>query len=258
MTYCAPFPQDTAISQEFGTNPGGLNPSGGHTGRDYAVPIGTPVHAGADGVIEYAGTFDGTYADNLLWLLNYGGNTIVLNCGDTEPTFNYAHLSQFLVTTGDRVTKGQVIGLSGNSGTATSGPHCHVEEMLPGYNLNSNTYGRTMPTFDEYPENLEEYMPEQQWYSDMINAQARIDRASNKLESLIDNGWFSAMINAQARIDIAANVMGPSFTRVLAAIAAIPGITPDIIAGLKQELASELKSATSGISVTLTNSPSGQ
>lgn len=154
MTYCSPFPQGTPISQEFGTNPGGFNPSGGHTGRDYKVDVGTPVHAGGDGVIEYAGAFDDTYADNLLWLINYGGNTIVLNCGDAEPTFNYAHLSQFLVKTGDRVSKGQVIALSGNSGAATTGPHCHVEEMFPGYSLSDSTYGRSMPVFDEYPENI--------------------------------------------------------------------------------------------------------
>jgi hypothetical protein len=99
---------------------------------------------------------------------------------------------------------------------------------------------------------LEENMASDQWYTDMINAQARIDRSTNKLEQIIDSGWFGDMIRAQARIDIAASVVAPSFDRVLKAVASIPGITPDIVSGLRQELSDELKSATSGIKVTLT------
>jgi len=118
--------------------------------------VGTPVHAAGDGVIEWAGEFDDSYADNMYWLLNMGGNVAVLNCGDDDPTFIYAHLSTFYVRPGERVAKGQVIALSGNSGYATTGAHLHVEAMPPGYVLNSYLLGRVNPDkyLTEWPENI--------------------------------------------------------------------------------------------------------
>lgn len=148
--YMDPFPQGTEISQQFGANPGGVNPGGGHTGRDYKVGVGTPIRAAGDGVIAAAQYFGSDYTKNPWWYTPMGGLTIVLDCGDTAPTFGYSHCSQALVTAGQHVAKGDVIGYSGNTGTATTGPHCHVEQMLPGYLLGSNTYGRTDPEFDEY------------------------------------------------------------------------------------------------------------
>lgn len=156
--YCKPFKRGVSWrSQNFGDNPNnGTNGAGGHTGNDDAAPIGSEVHAAGDGIIEYAGQFDDTYADNLLWLIDFGGNILVLNCGDSEPTFVYAHLSQFLVKPGDRVRKGQVIAFSGNSGTRTTGPHCHNEAIAPGYVLNSPTLGRVNPDtyLTEWPDDI--------------------------------------------------------------------------------------------------------
>jgi murein DD-endopeptidase MepM/ murein hydrolase activator NlpD len=43
----------------------------------------------------------------------------------------YGHLSRYLVDVGDRVKRGQIIGLSGNSGNST-GPHVHYEIRLNG------------------------------------------------------------------------------------------------------------------------------
>ena len=43
MTYVWPWPKGTRISQEFGTHPGGVNPTGGHTGIDGVLPVGTPL-----------------------------------------------------------------------------------------------------------------------------------------------------------------------------------------------------------------------
>lgn len=151
-----PFPRGTIVSQRFGSNPGGYNPPGGHTGRDYAVPVGTPVRAAADGIIRHSDWFTARYNENPWWLTNMGGDTLVLDCtdafgnSDTMPTFVYAHLSNSIANVGDRVRKGQIIGLSGNSGTATSGPHCHVEELPPNWDWNNGTYGRINPEFNEY------------------------------------------------------------------------------------------------------------
>jgi len=154
MGYCKPFKRGVSWrSQNFGDNATVYGP---HSGNDEAAPIGTPVHAAGDGVVEWAGEFDDTYHDNLLWLLRMGGNILVLNCGDAEPSFVYGHLHSFTVKRGDRVRKGQVIGLSGNTGTATTGAHLHVEAIPPGYVLNSPLLGRVNPDIylTEWPEDI--------------------------------------------------------------------------------------------------------
>ena len=150
MGYLFPFPRSVKRSQDFGANPGwGPNPPGGHNGDDWAVPVGTPVRAAGDGVVVFAGQFDDTYADNWGWNLMYGGNMVILNMdGETAPYFEYGHNSELRVKTGDRVRRGQVIALSGNSDGGTNvstGPHCHVGCLPYNFNLNTNTYGRVNP-----------------------------------------------------------------------------------------------------------------
>jgi len=85
---------------------------GFHTGVDYAVPVGTDVHAVADGKIT-AANWGAAYGQQLVQSVNGGW-------------FIYAHLSATLVKAGDVVSAGQVIAKSGNSGNS-SGPHLHVE-----------------------------------------------------------------------------------------------------------------------------------
>ena len=151
-----PFPKGTRISQEFRASPGGYNPPGGHTGRDYAVPVGTAVRAAHDGIIRHSSWLGTDYRSNPWWLTDFGGDTLVLDCTDsfgnttTMPTFVYAHLANSIAAVGQRVVKGQVIGISGNTGTATSGPHCHVERLNPGYDLSNSVYGRSPLDFDEF------------------------------------------------------------------------------------------------------------
>lgn len=85
---------------------------GYHTGVDFAVPVGTDVIAVADGKIE-AANWGAAYGTQLVQKVE-GGWVI------------YAHLSKALVKAGDKVTKGQHIGESGNTGNS-SGPHLHFE-----------------------------------------------------------------------------------------------------------------------------------
>jgi murein DD-endopeptidase MepM/ murein hydrolase activator NlpD len=85
---------------------------GYHTGVDFAVPTGTDVLAVADGKIEKA-TWGASYGTQLVQRVE-GGWVI------------YAHLSKALVKPGAKVTKGQHIGESGNTGNS-SGPHLHFE-----------------------------------------------------------------------------------------------------------------------------------
>lgn len=153
MTYMYPFPQGTRKSQAFGSSPNnGVNPAGGHTGIDWAVPVGTPIRAAGDGVIELSSWVGANYLSNPWWLTQMGGDTIVLNCGANAPTFIYAHLSDSVARVGQRVKKGEIIAYSGNTGTATTGPHTHSEALPPRWDFNNGTYGRVNPEryFDEY------------------------------------------------------------------------------------------------------------
>jgi murein DD-endopeptidase MepM/ murein hydrolase activator NlpD len=85
---------------------------GYHTGVDFAVPVGTDILAVADGKIE-----------NANWGKSYGVQLVQKIEGGWVI---YAHLSKALVKPGDKVTKGQHIGESGNTGNS-SGPHLHFE-----------------------------------------------------------------------------------------------------------------------------------
>jgi murein DD-endopeptidase MepM/ murein hydrolase activator NlpD len=99
------------ITTPFGKK--GSNWSKGfHTGVDFAVKSGTEVLAVANGKIEPAN-----------WGKSYGIQAIQKVEGGWVI---YAHLSKLDVKPGDKVVKGQRIGLSGNTGNST-GPHLHFE-----------------------------------------------------------------------------------------------------------------------------------
>ncbi len=87
-------------------------PKNMHNGLDIAVPRGTPVYATTDGIVKLS-------ADNFY----YAGNYILLDHGQGLSSF-YLHLSESLVTKGDRVKKGEIIGRVGTTGRST-GPHLH-------------------------------------------------------------------------------------------------------------------------------------
>jgi murein DD-endopeptidase MepM/ murein hydrolase activator NlpD len=92
---------------------GSLWSSGSHTGVDFLVGSGTPVHAVAAGVVVSAGA-DGAY-----------GNDVIIKHADGKYTL-YGHLTEPLVSAGQSVTEGQEIGISGATGNVT-GPHLHFE-----------------------------------------------------------------------------------------------------------------------------------
>ncbi|WP_205194844.1 M23 family metallopeptidase [Burkholderia sp. Ax-1719] len=107
----------TRVSSEF--SPLRLDPVThrwqAHEGVDLAAPIGTPVHASAEGTVTFAG-----------WEIGYGRVIKIKNFGDYSTTF--AHLSRFAksLRAGQQVKQGQVIGYVGKTGWAT-GPHLHYE-----------------------------------------------------------------------------------------------------------------------------------
>lgn len=106
-------PANAAISDVFGTQRvfNGKTQSS-HLGLDFRVPSGTPVEAMNQGTVLLARP------------LYFEGNCVVIDHGQGLMTI-YMHLSQFSVKEGDRVQRGQQVGLSGGTGRAT-GPHLHV------------------------------------------------------------------------------------------------------------------------------------
>jgi GH25 family lysozyme M1 (1,4-beta-N-acetylmuramidase) len=143
MDYLNPEEPEWPVTQPYGMNPGGYNPSGGHTGRDKGTPVGRPLRAPGDGVITLAGNA-GPWHSNIYWLEgSFAGLSVVLDCGPYAFTLN--HLSEVLVSVNQRVSRGDIIARSGNSGGATSGPHHHFEVMPDKWNFQNGTYGRINP-----------------------------------------------------------------------------------------------------------------
>lgn len=86
-----------------------------HTGVDFAAPTGTPIHAAADGVVEFVGQQNGY------------GNIVVIKHWSGYSTA-YGHMSRFAsgLKKGMKVGQNDLIGYVGMTGWAT-GPHLHYE-----------------------------------------------------------------------------------------------------------------------------------
>ncbi|AHM04913.1 Peptidase, M23/M37 family [Roseibacterium elongatum DSM 19469] len=84
-----------------------------HNGTDFAGARGTPILAGGDGVVTYAGRMSGY------------GNIVEIRHAFGLST-RYGHLSRIRVSEGERVSRGQLIGDMGNTGRST-GTHLHYE-----------------------------------------------------------------------------------------------------------------------------------
>ncbi len=98
-----------------------------HHGVEFENPVGTEVLAAAAGTVVFAGTDD--QAQLSPWALFYGKAVVLehrLPGRDTPLYTLYAHLSEVLAATGQRVAQGALIGRVGMSGSA-SGPHLHFE-----------------------------------------------------------------------------------------------------------------------------------
>jgi murein DD-endopeptidase MepM/ murein hydrolase activator NlpD len=99
-----------------------------HGGIDIAAGSGTPVGAAAGGRVVSAG-WDGGY-----------GQAVVIDHGNGLAT-RYAHLSRISVSSGETVSRGEVIGTVGSTGRA-SGPHLHFEVLVNGSRTNPYNYLR--------------------------------------------------------------------------------------------------------------------
>jgi len=100
-------PIDAFVSQ-------GFDPSRGHYGLDYAAKQGSPIHAGADGYVVFAGW---TYDNGNMLIISHGGKYMTV----------YKHTQTLFKSAHSEVKRDEVIGLVGNSGQTSLGPHLHFE-----------------------------------------------------------------------------------------------------------------------------------
>ena len=89
-----------------------------HEGVDYVVPLGTPIHAAASGIVVYSDMHP------------QFGNLVEIDHGNDILT-RYAHASKRMVEVGKVVKKGQLIALVGSTGRST-GNHLHFEVRFKG------------------------------------------------------------------------------------------------------------------------------
>jgi murein DD-endopeptidase MepM/ murein hydrolase activator NlpD len=136
-----PFPRGTQFVQslyvDLDPGPGARDWSGGsftrngHLGIDYDMPTGQTLVAAAPGVVveAEAGWPDNPKADKEkyphlgLW---EDGNRIAIDHGGGILTV-YAHVGEVYVTVGQRVSRGEAVCLSANTGEKTMGPHLHFQ-----------------------------------------------------------------------------------------------------------------------------------
>lgn len=94
-----------------------------HEGVDFTATVGTDIYATGNGVVTTAGRNFGGY-----------GNEVIIDHGYSYST-RYAHMSKLLVSPGDKVKRGQLIGMVGNTGKSTA-PHLHYEIRKNGIAVN--------------------------------------------------------------------------------------------------------------------------
>ncbi len=98
-----------------------------HEGLDFTAPKGTDVFATADGTVIQADNNSSGF-----------GNVVVIDHGYGYKS-RYAHLSAFKVRAGEKIKRGELIGLVGNSGLSTA-PHLHYEVEKDGIKVDPINY----------------------------------------------------------------------------------------------------------------------
>lgn len=100
-----------------------------HAGMDFKTPVGTPIKSPAAGTVLRAN-----------WNWRYNGNCLEIRLDDNT-VVKFLHLSENQVKPGDRVRRGQVVGLTGNTGKSTA-PHLHYELAKNGRVIDPLDYHR--------------------------------------------------------------------------------------------------------------------
>jgi murein DD-endopeptidase MepM/ murein hydrolase activator NlpD len=112
-------PAEGFISKSF-------DPENGHNGNDYSMKENNPIFASAGGYVVFAD-----------YITDFG-YTIIINHPENYLT-KYLHCSSLLKKDGDFVRQGELIALSGNSGTESTGAHLHFEIWKDGKPIDPST-----------------------------------------------------------------------------------------------------------------------
>lgn len=139
---------DSRVTSRFGRR--SLTKAKFHYGTDYAAEVGTPIELQAGGQINQV-NFGAAY-ENHHW-----GNHIIVDHGNGLQTI-HAHMSESFVRVGDRVMRGDILGLSGRSGAYIDGvtglltkvdPHYHYAIKTTGFNAHTKGFANPQ-SFDWY------------------------------------------------------------------------------------------------------------
>ncbi|MFR8333183.1 MAG: M23 family metallopeptidase [Oscillospiraceae bacterium] len=124
---CNPLPYRVAVTSAYGYR---VHPVTGawsfHTGVDLGAAEGTPIYATRSGTVTTA-----TYSDVY-------GNYVTINHGDGYSSL-YGHMTHYVVSAGEYVSQGEVIGYVGSTGWST-GPHLHFTIYYNGSTVNPMDY----------------------------------------------------------------------------------------------------------------------
>lgn len=113
-------PAEGFVSRSF-------DPEKGHMGTDYVLKTGSPIYSSANGYVIFAGF---TTNDGYMIIVSHPQEFVSV----------YKHCSVLLKKNRDRVTQGEIVALSGNSGKITTGPHLHFEIWKDGLPVNPEKY----------------------------------------------------------------------------------------------------------------------
>ena len=113
-------------------------PRNPHSGIDWAAPTGTPIKNPAPGTVVVVGEF---FFNGKTVLIDHGGGFISMMC----------HMSEMLVTEGEQIERGQVIGKVGTTGRST-GPHLHWTISLSGERTDPAVFMATLNALHEAAE----------------------------------------------------------------------------------------------------------
>ncbi|WP_221390233.1 M23 family metallopeptidase [Dyadobacter sp. NIV53] len=146
-----------------------------HEGIDIRAKRGTPVVASEDGFITQVGTN------------NLGGKIVFLSPNESNYSLYYAHLDSQFVSTGERVIKGDTLGLVGNTGNAiTTSPHLH-------FGIYTQGSGAVNPL--PFINDRKEKIPSLPETSRLLGDSARIRKKANLFSSpqFLASGQISAL-----------------------------------------------------------------
>ena len=113
-----------------------------HEGMDFTAPVGTDIYAAGNGVVKVVEYDSRGYGNHVIISHGFGYETL------------YGHMSKIKVRPGQKLNRGDVIGVVGNTGTSTA-PHLHYEVIKQGKKINPINFFYNDLTAEEYEKMIE-------------------------------------------------------------------------------------------------------